>query len=96
MKCRHAKLNKKEIRHNIEEEWIHIKQTILESEKEVIKTQNTYNRNEWWDEERKLITTQKNDARKRYLQTRTRASKEIYESKELKPTESAWKRREIG
>ena len=96
MKCRHAKLNKKEIQHNIEEEWIHIKQTILESEKEVIKTQNTYNRNEWWDEERKLITTQKNDARKRYLQTRTRASKEIYESKELKPTESAWKRREIG
>ena len=46
MKCRRTKLNKKEIQHNIEEEWIHIKQTILESAKEVIKTQNTNNRNE--------------------------------------------------
>ena len=80
-KCLHIKLNKKEIQHNIEEEWIYIKQTILESVKEVIQTQNTYNRNEWWDEESNLIMTQKNDARKKYLQTRTRATKEIYESK---------------
>ena len=79
-KCLHTKLNKKEIQHNIEEEWVHIKQTILESAK-VIQTQNTYNRNEWRDKECKLIMTQKNDVRKKYLQTRTRASKEIYESK---------------
>ena len=80
-KCLHTKLNKKEIQHNTEEEWIHIKQTILELAKEVIQTQNTYNWNEWWDEECTLIMTQKNDARKKYIQTRTRASKEIYESK---------------
>jgi hypothetical protein len=33
-------------------------------------------RNEWWDEECKLIMTQKNEARKNYLQAKTRTSRE--------------------
>ena len=40
----------------------------LESANEVIQTQNTSNRNEWWDESCKLIMSQKNEAGKKYLQ----------------------------
>jgi len=54
---------------------------IIESANEVIQTQNTSNRNKWWDELCKLIMTQKNEARKKYLQVKTRASREMYETK---------------
>jgi hypothetical protein len=46
-KCLYNKLIKKGIQHDIEEEWTHIKQAIIESAKEVIQTQNTFKRNEW-------------------------------------------------
>jgi hypothetical protein len=42
-----------------------------------IQTQNTSNRNEWWDESCKLIMSQKNEAQKKYLQAKTRVTPEI-------------------
>jgi len=79
--CLRDKLNKKEIQEDIEEEWAHIKQTIIEAANESTQLQNTAPRNEWWDEECKLVMTQKNGARKKYLQAKTRVSWEIYETK---------------
>jgi len=35
---------------DIEGEWTQIKETIIELTNEVIQTQTTSNRNEWWDE----------------------------------------------
>jgi len=37
--------------------------------------------NEWWDEECKQIMTQKNEARKQYLQSKTRVCREAYETR---------------
>jgi len=54
---------------------------VIESANEVIQTQATSNRNEWWDKSCKLIMSQKNEARKKYLQVKTRATREIYEVK---------------
>ena len=79
--CLYNKLNEKGIQQDIEEEWVRIKQSIIEAANESIQTQNTSIRNEWWDEECKLIMTQKNEASKKYLQAKTRASREIYEKK---------------
>ena len=84
--CLHNKLIGKEVQQDIKEEWTYIKETIKESANKVIKTQNTSNRNEWWDDSCKLIISQKNEARKKYLQVKTRASCEIYETKEQKLT----------
>jgi hypothetical protein len=53
--CLYNKLNEKGIQQDIEEEWTHIKQTIIEAAKETIQTQNKLLRNEWWDEECKQI-----------------------------------------
>jgi len=79
--CLYNKLIGKEVQQDIEEEWKSIKETIIEPDNEVIETQNTSNRNEWWGESCKLIMTQKNKARKKYLQATTRSSREIYEMK---------------
>jgi hypothetical protein len=69
---------------------------IMESANEVIQTQNTSNRNEWWDESCKRIMTQKNKARKKYLQAKARASHEIYGMKRTELTGCVEKRREYG
>jgi predicted choloylglycine hydrolase len=45
--CLYNKLIGKEVQQDIEEEWKTIKETIIESDNEVIQTQNTSNRNEW-------------------------------------------------
>ena len=75
--CLYNKLTGKEVQQDIEEEWTNIKETIMEYVNQVIQTQNTSNRNEWWDELCKLIMTQTNEARKKYLQAKTQASREI-------------------
>jgi acyl-homoserine lactone acylase PvdQ len=75
------KFHEQRIQQDIEKEWAHIKQTIIESANESIQTQNTPLRNEWWDEECKQIMTQKNEAQTKYLQATTRARQEIYEIK---------------
>ena len=55
--CLYNKLIGKEEQQDIEEEWKNIKETIIESATEVIQTQNTSNKNEWWHESYKLIMT---------------------------------------
>jgi hypothetical protein len=64
------KLIGKEVHQGIEEERTNIKETIIDSANEVIQTQNTSNRNEWWDELCTLIMSQKNEARKKSLQAK--------------------------
>jgi hypothetical protein len=63
------------------EEWTHIKKAVIKSATEINQTQNTSNRNEWWDETCKLIMNHKDEARRKYLQTETRASHEVYVAK---------------
>jgi len=63
----HNRLIGKEAQQDIEGEGTQIKEAIIESANEVIQTQATSNRNEWWDESCKLIKAQKNEARKKYL-----------------------------
>jgi hypothetical protein len=79
--CLHNRLIGKEAQQGIEGEWTQIKEAIIESANEVIQTQATSNRNEWWDGSCNLIMSQKNEARNRYLQVETRATREIYEAK---------------
>jgi len=79
--CLHNRLIGKEVQQDTEGEWTQIKETIIESANEVIQTQTTPNKNEWWDESCKLIVSQKNEARKKYLQVKTRATHKIYEAK---------------
>jgi len=57
------------------------KDAITESANEVIQKKTTSNRNEWWDESCKLIMSQKNEARRKYLHVKTGATREIYEAK---------------
>jgi len=94
--CLYNKLNEKGTQQDIEEEWVHIKQSIIEAANESNQTQNTSIRKEWWYEECKLIMTQKNEASKKYLQAKTRASREIYEKKGLKLIEFVEGRNRIG
>jgi len=55
----HNRLRGKEVQQDIEGEWTQIKEAIIESANEVIQTQTTSSRNEWWDESCKLIMSQK-------------------------------------
>jgi hypothetical protein len=74
-------IGKEEQQQNIDEEWKNITDTIIELANEVIQTQNTSTRNEWWDESCKLIMSQKNEARKKHRQAKTRATRKIYDMK---------------
>jgi hypothetical protein len=47
--CLYNKLRRKE-QQSVEEEWTRFKKAVIESATEIIQTQNTSNRNEWWDE----------------------------------------------
>ena len=58
--CLCNKLIGKKVQQDNKEEWKNIKDTIIVSANEVIQTQNTSNRSEWWDDSGKLIMTQKN------------------------------------
>jgi len=79
--CLGNKLEEGERQRYIEEELVHIKQTIIEAAKESIQTQNMCTRNEFWDEVFKQIMTQKNEERKKYLLSKTRACREAYETR---------------
>jgi len=81
--CLHNRLIGKGVQQFIEGEWTQIKEAIIESANEVIQTQATSNTNEWWDESCKLIMSQKNEARKKYLQVKTRVTREIDEAKRM-------------
>jgi len=92
--CLHNRLIGKEAQQDIEGEWTQIKEATIESANEVIQTQATSNRNEWWDELCKLIMSQKNEATKKYLQVKTRATREIYEAKRTEANRICREKRE--
>jgi tRNA A58 N-methylase Trm61 len=50
----------------------------IKSAEEIIKTQEKYRRNEWWDEECTAAISRKNITRKKCLQKRIRANQEQY------------------
>jgi hypothetical protein len=48
---------------------------------EVIQTQKRKQENEWWEKECKTAIQEKNEARKKWLQQRTRPSSDLYHMK---------------
>jgi len=94
--CLHNRLIGKEAHQDIIGEWTQIEEAIIESANEVIHTQAISNRNEWWDELCKLIMSQKNEARKIYLQVKPRATRKIYEAKRTEANRICREKRESG
>jgi hypothetical protein len=80
----HAKLLKQTQHREVEQEWGQIKTTITEATSEVIQTQSKKQRSEWWDEDCQLAVRRKNEARRKWLQLRTRGSNEWYHKKRNK------------
>ena len=78
-----------------DEEWEQIKTSIVDAAKEVIQTQGKSPRNEWWDEECRKIIQEKNEARKKWLQLKTRTSWNTL-IKKNKKIKFAHKRRKSG
>ena len=56
------------------DEWEQIKIAIVDAAREVIQTQGKSPRNEWRDEECRKIIQEKNEARRKWLQLKTRIS----------------------
>jgi len=77
----HDRLENQEETQNVEQDWQNIKTAILEAAKETVQTQPRIIYNEWWDEECKEARKEKNIAREKCLQRRTRATQEEYEKK---------------
>ena len=70
------KLKKKERKQDVNEEWINIKNTILETAKEEIGEQRKGRNLDWHDEECQKVMQEKNDARKKCLNKETRKNRE--------------------
>ena len=64
-----------------DEEWEQIKTAIVDAAKKVIQKQGKSPRNEWWDEECREIIQEKNEARRKWLQLKTRISWSTYINK---------------
>jgi hypothetical protein len=69
------------VQQNINKEWINIKDAILEAATEIITAKQATQRNTWWDEECREAIKQKNKAREKCLQRRTRSNQEKFEQK---------------
>jgi len=65
----------------IDEEWVQIEIAIVDAAREVIQTQGKSPRNAWRDEECRKIIQEKNEARKKWLQVKTRISWNTYTNK---------------
>ena len=68
---------------NVEQDWQNIKAAILEAAKETIQMQPSTGNREWWDEECRKAIEEKNVARKKCLQRRTRATQGEYKKKDV-------------
>jgi hypothetical protein len=75
------KLQDKEVQQNINHEWTNIKDAILLAATEIITTEQVKQRNAWWDEECRDAIKQKNKARDKCLQRRTKSNQEDNEQK---------------
>ena len=69
---------------------------MLEAAKDTIELQARITRNEWWDDECKEAIKEKNMARGKCLQRRTRATQEEYEKKYIQQQTYAEIRRNNG
>jgi acyl-homoserine lactone acylase PvdQ len=76
-----AKLKNQTQYQDMKQEWIQIKRAITEAVYETIQTQCTKQKNEWWDNDCQLAVREKNEARRNWLQHRTRARNAWYHKK---------------
>ena len=76
-----GKLRQIERKQDVNEEWINIKNVIVESANEKIGEQRKESNQDWYDEECHIAMKEKNDARKKYLNKETRKNREEYEEK---------------
>jgi len=74
-------LSKQTQQQDVEQEWEQIKKAIIETANEVIQKQDRKQRSEWWDQDCQLANMRKNEARRKWLQHKTRASCEWYHKK---------------
>jgi hypothetical protein len=70
----YEKFQKQKQRVDINQEWENIKSVTIESSEETIKSRERNTRDEWWDEECRMVISRKNILRKKCLQKRTRAN----------------------
>jgi hypothetical protein len=77
----HNKLVNLAPKQEIDEEWEQIKIAIVDAAREVIQTQGKAPRNERWYEECRKIIQEKNEAKKKWLQLKTRISWNTYVNK---------------
>jgi len=77
----HTKLTNLVPKQEIKDEWEQIKTAIVDTTRDIIQTQGTPPRNELWDEECKKTIQEKNKARKKWLQMKTRISWNKYFNK---------------
>jgi hypothetical protein len=76
-----GKLKVNERKQDVNEEWINIKNAILETAKEEIGEQSRGRNQNWYDEECQKATKEKNDAGKKCLNKETRKNREEYVEK---------------
>ena len=86
--------NKTQETQNVEQDWQNIKTAILEAAKETIQTQPRIIYNEWWDEKCKEAIKEKNIARKKCLQRRTRATQEEHKKEKTYGNQDLQKKEE--
>ena len=77
----HNKLINLAPKQETDEEWEQIKTATVVAAKEVIQTQGKLLKNKWWDEECWEIIQEKNEARKKLLQLKTRINWNTYINK---------------
>jgi hypothetical protein len=80
-KALYTKLGNQPQAQDVEQEWNQIKKAITEAAQETIQTQNNKRKNGWWDNDCQQAIKEKNEARKTWLQHRTRASNARYHKK---------------
>jgi uncharacterized protein YPO0396 len=68
----------KQTHKDVKQEWEQIETAIIEAASEVIQMKSKEKWREWWDEDCQLAVRRKNEARRKWLQQRTRASNEWY------------------
>jgi hypothetical protein len=94
--CIIEKLKKIERKQEVNEEWINIRNVILEAAKEEIGEQRKERNRDWYDEECQCSMKEKNDARKKCLNKETRKNREEYKEKRKIATKLCrWKKREM-
>ena len=80
-KALYSILSKQTQQQGIEQEWEQIKKAIIEAANEVIQKQDRKQRSKLWDQDCQLVITRKNEARRKWLQHKTRASCKWYHKK---------------